>query len=236
MKNKLEHSIKVVSVISSPHKNGFSATLTRNASEAAQKEGAEIEELYLPDFDLKYCKGCMNCLTGDKCALDDDLNMLRGKLEAVDGIIISSPTYAITPNAIMMNFLQRVGIYSVYRSSLSDKYIVGISTAGAIGANKVAKTLTEITDGLFEVGYRTGYLGVKIGEGNIDKSDLTKAQKLGKKLVQDIRIQKHYRFQKLPIKLLSIIAIKPKMRKNLIENKKTSMRGVFKYLRKNGKI
>lgn len=232
----MENTIKVVSVISSPHKNGFSASLTRSASESAQKEGAEIEELYLPDFNLKYCQGCMNCLTGDKCVLDDDLNMLRGKLEAADGIIISSPTYAISPNALMMNFLQRVGIYAVYRSSLSEKYVVGISTSGAIGAKKVAKCLTEITDGLFEVGYRSGYLGAKIGEGTIDKVDLNKAQELGEKLIQDIKTQKRYRFQKLPFKVLSAIAIKPKMRKNLIENKETSMSGVYNYLKERGKI
>jgi len=232
----MENTIKVVSVISSPHKNGFSATLTRSASKSAQKEGAEIEELYLPDFNLKYCQGCMNCLTGDKCVLDDDLNILRGKLEAADGIIMSSPTYAITPNALMMNFLQRIGIYAVYRSSLSDKYVIGISTSGAIGADKVAKYLTEITDGLFEVGYRCGYLGARIGEGNIDEDDLNKAQELGKKLVQAIKTQKRYRFQKMPFKVLSAIAITPKMRKNLLKNKDTSMRGVYSYLKARGKI
>jgi multimeric flavodoxin WrbA len=233
---KVKTKVQIIGIISSPHRNGFSATLTRKALNAAKKEGANIEEIYLPDFDIQYCRGCLRCVSGDKCVLNDDLNTLRNKLEKVDGIIISSPTYGLNPNALMMNFIQRIGIYAVYRSSLAKKYIVGISTAGAIGSKKVAKSLTDITDGLFEVGYRTGNLGAKIGEGNIDEKDLNKAQELGKKLVQDIKTQKKYRFQKLWTKFLSAVAIKPTMRKNLRENKASSMQGAYNYLKKREKI
>ena len=224
--------VQIIGIISSPHRNGFSATLTRKALNAAKKEGANIEEIYLPDFDIQYCRGCLRCVSGDKCALNDDLNTLRNKLEKVEGIIISSPTYGLNPNALMMNFIQRIGIYAVYRSSLAKKYIVGISTAGAIGQKKVAKFLTNITDGLFKVGYRTGVLGAKVGDGSLNPRDIKKAESLGKKLVKDIKIQKKYRFQKLWIKFLSAVAIKPTMRKNLRENKTSSMQGAYNYLLK----
>ncbi|MHA1916067.1 MAG: flavodoxin family protein [Promethearchaeota archaeon] len=223
----------MVGVISSPHPYGNSAKLAQNVLKGAKKMGAETEEIHLPDFNLKYCKGCLSCVSGNKCVLNDDLNYLRNVLLACDGIVISSPCYGIEPNALMMNFLQRIGIYTVYRSALKDKYVVGISTAGAIGAKKVAKQLTGITDGLFGGGCRTGILGVKIGFKTVDRK-LLKAQKLGKKLVHDISCKKKYYFQNLLSKFLRKIIISKVMKKNIEKNKTGRMSGVYLYLQENG--
>jgi multimeric flavodoxin WrbA len=231
-----ENDVKIIGLISSPHKNGNSASLAREALRAAEDVEAHVKEVYLPEYDLKYCKGCMNCVSGEKCLLNDDLNTLRKQIEDSDGIIISSPTYGLMPNALMMNFLQRLGMYSTYRSSLADKYVIGISTAGGVGPKKVAKYLTNITDGLFEVGYRTGILGVKLGNGGIKNEDKNAARELGKRLVKDINEQKKYRLQKIFNKFISTIAIKPIMKKNLRRNKDDTMKGVYEYLKAKGKI
>jgi multimeric flavodoxin WrbA len=233
MISTLENKIKIVGIISSPHKYGNSAKLTQNVLMGAKEMGADIEEIYLPDFNLKYCKGCLSCVSGNACVLNDDLNYLRNILITSDGIIMSSPCYGLEPNAIMMNFLQRIGIYTVYRSALKDKYVVGISTAGAVGAKKVAKQLTGISDGLFGGGKRTGALGVKIGFKTVDRK-LVKAQKLGKKLVQDISRQKRFRFQNLMSKFISRVIISKVMKRNINENKTGRMRGVYLYLHENG--
>ncbi|MBD3195510.1 MAG: flavodoxin family protein [Candidatus Lokiarchaeota archaeon] len=232
----MKNTINIVTIISSPHRKGYSATLARKAMNAAKEEGVDVEEIYLLDYNIKYCSGCMNCVSGNKCTLGDELNLLRSKLEKAEGIIISSPTYALMPNAIMMNFIQRIGIYSAYRSSLAGKYIVGISTAGGVGSKKVAKYLTEITDGLFDLGYRSGILGVKVGHDDLKPEDLDQAADLGKKLIQDIITKRKFRFQKLFSKLLSIIVLKPIMKKNLKENGEKEMQGVYEYLKEKGKI
>ncbi|MBY9005269.1 MAG: flavodoxin family protein [Candidatus Lokiarchaeota archaeon] len=233
----MKNGINIIGLISSPHKNGSSANLTREVLNSAERKGANIEELYLPDYNIEFCKGCMNCLRENKCILKDDLNLIREKLESCHGIVISSPTYGIAPNGMMMNFIQRIGIYSVYRSSLAGKYIIGIATAGAIGAKKVAKYLTEITDGLFDLGYRTGVLGAKLGhENNMKQKDRKRAYKLGSKLIDDIKNKKKYRIQKIWNKILTAILIKPIMKKNLKKNKDTYMKGPYNYLHERGVI
>ena len=108
---KEDRDYKIIGLISSPHRNGNSATLARKVLNSAEQMGIITEELYLPDFDLEYCRGCMSCCSGPKCIINDDLNYIVEKLMECDGMVLSSPTYGLAPNALMMNFLQRAGIY-----------------------------------------------------------------------------------------------------------------------------
>ena len=180
--------MKIIGIASSPHRNGNSVTLLREALKGAREAGAETEEIYLPDYDIRYCQGCMRCLSSDRCALPDDLNRLREKLTEANGLILSSPTYGLAPNAMMKNFSDRIGMHSVYRSRLGDKYVAGIATAGAVGARKTAKMLTGIVDGFHRNGRISGILGVSIGHGDATAA-LPQARDLGRKIADDIQTQ-----------------------------------------------
>ena len=119
-------------------------------------------------------------------------------------------------------------MHSVYRSLLGDKYVVGIATAGAIGARKTAKKLTGITDGFHRNGRISGVLGVHIGHGDATAA-LPQARKLGRKVAEDIRTQKKYPFQRLFENLLNALVLKRLMRKNVLEHKEGAMKGVYEY-------
>lgn len=220
--------MKIIGIASSPHRNGNSVTLLREALKGAREAGAETEEIYLPDYDIRYCQGCMSCLSSDRCALPDDLNMLREKLTEADGLILSSPTYGLAPNAMMKNFSDRIGMHSVYRSLLGDKYVAGIATAGAVGARKTAKKLTGITDGFHRNGRISGVLGIALGHGDATAA-LPQARDLGRKIVDDIQTQRKYPFQKLLESLVRALVLKPLMRKNVLEHKTGAMKGVYEY-------
>lgn len=230
--------IDIVAITSSPHRDGNSVTLAREAIKGCMEKGAEIDEIHLPDHDIEFCKGCMSCLSGDRCILDDDLNALRKRLENADGLILSSPTHGLQPNAIWKNFFDRIGLYSVYRSSLKGKYCIGISTAGGVGAKKVAKDLPKVCDGFFGGGFRTGYMGVHLGDGNVmdHPDDLRMARALGRKLVDDIRKGRKYPFQNLTSRIVSSLVISKVMRKNLHRNRNGSMKGAYEYGRSHGNI
>jgi hypothetical protein len=129
---------------------------------------------------------------------------------------------------MMKNFSDRIGMHSVYRSLLGDKYVAGIATAGAIGAHKTAKMLTRIADGFHCNGRVSGVLGVHIGHGNAAAA-LPQARQLGRKIAEDIRTQKKYPFQRLFENLLSALVLKRLMRKNVLENKDGKMKGVYEY-------
>ena len=230
--------IKILGVISSLRFNGNSATLTRKALEGAEDNGGQIEEIYLPEYNLKYCQGCFCCLKEGECSLNDDLDLLRDKLKGADGFIVSSPTHGLEPNAVMKNFMDRIGLFSAYTSLLADKYIVSISTTGAVGAKKVAKKMTSINSGFIKTGYVSGTLGVALDWDHVKEypEHLEKAYHLGENLVTDIKNEKKYYTQKLYKKMINALFLKRTMKKNILKHKEGRMKAVYEYLDDQGKI
>ncbi|WP_371804875.1 flavodoxin family protein [Candidatus Lokiarchaeum ossiferum] len=224
--------IRVTAITSSPNRNGNSVKLARAALSVGSKENVITEEIYLPDYKLDYCHGCMSCVRKEKCVLNDDLNYIIDLIMKSDGIIMSAPTYGLLPNAMMLNFIQRAGMYNVYRSAFRGKYIIGISTAGGIGAKKTARFLSRFLDGLFASGLKIGILGVLIEHGIADKH-LKKARYLGEKMVNAIENQQTYIFQGIFKKIIGFLFLKPIMVKNLKKNKDSGMRGVYQYVKAN---
>lgn len=228
----MNQNIRITAITSSPNRHGNSVKLARAALATGSKMNAITEEIYLPDFKLDYCRGCMLCVRQEKCILKDDLNYIIDLIMKSDGIIMSAPTYGLLPNAMMLNFMQRAGMYNVYRSAFRGKYIIGISTAGGIGAKKTARYLSGFLDGLFASGLKVGALGVLIDHGTADKY-LNKARNLGKKLVNAIESQKKYPFQDLFKKIIGFLFLKRLMLKNLKKNKDFEMQGVYQYVKVN---
>lgn len=233
--NKSSSQKKIILITSSPHIQGPSTQLGRKCLDTCIQAGFEGEEIYLPQYNLNYCTGCMNCLRQQDCILHDGLNEIKEKILQADGIILSSPCYGLMPNAIMINFLQRIGLYNVYRSAFREKYCVGISTAGGVGAKKVARYLARFADGLFKDGKRVGTLGFLTEKQDFEKT-LTKVEILSHKLVNAISRKKKYPFQNIGSKILRLSVIKPVMLKNLKKNKNTTMKGVYNYLEINGVV
>ncbi len=230
--------MKVIGIISSFDSRGNTAKLVLKALEGAKDGGAETESIYLNDLQLSYCTGCMSCLKFGKCVLPDELEKLRQKLYEADGIILGSPTHALSPNAIMKNFLDRIGLFSVYSGDLEDKYIAGISTAGRMGAKSTAKMLTSLGGSFFGRCYISGVLGLAIGWDKIDNYPLgfNKAYALGKKVIHDIQSKNTYPLQNIPSRLLQILVLKKFMKKNIISHKDSMMKAVYDYHVSKGSI
>lgn len=231
--------MKIIGIISSPHYNGSSAVVARQALKGAAEAGAEAEEIYLPNYKLEYCKGCFTCMSKGRCPINDDFEGLREKLYKADGIIISSPCYGLAPNAIMKNFLDRIGMYTVYTSALGGKYVAGISTAGAVGAKAVAKSHAGLVQGgIFKRGYATGILGVHIGWDSVEKHPkyLEAAYSLGRKMVEDIKLGRKYPIQNLFNRALNALIVKKVFINNIRENKSGSMKAVYDNLAERGII
>lgn len=163
--------MQISAVIGSPQRNGNTAVLAHEALSGACEAGAElgvpveVEEMQLSEYHIEYCRGCMACMRTGRCVIPDDAMVLRDRLYASDGIILVSPSYGIQPTARMKNFMtDRIGMLTVYTSSFAGKYFVGISTAGGIGAPKVARSLAgSHVSGFFGRAYSSGSLGVHRG-------------------------------------------------------------------------
>ena len=77
----------VVGVISSARQCSNSAAMVREALKGAAEAGAVTKEVYLPEYELKYCTGCLSCMKRGKCRLQDGFNEPRDQLYEADGII-----------------------------------------------------------------------------------------------------------------------------------------------------
>jgi multimeric flavodoxin WrbA len=230
--------LKIVGIISSPSRSGNTAVLVREALQAAAECGAEVEEIFLPALKLQYCAGCYHCMSEGGCPQPDGFEEIRRKLYACDGIVIGSPTYVQKPNAMMTNFINRLGLYTPYTSSLAGKYVVGISTAEGYGASKVAKDLTGIVSGMFGFGYVTGTLGVVRGSKRIEDmpEKLQRARELGCKLVSDIERRRRYPFQLLLPRLGTALIARRFILRSILDNREGRMKAVYENLVARGVI
>jgi multimeric flavodoxin WrbA len=231
----------IVGVISSLNHDGNSATLLREALRGAAEEGASVREIFLPQYDIAFCSGCSTCMATGSCRHADDFEPLKAQLAAADGIILSSPTYAGACSAMMKRFLERIGMFERFTSSvLGGKYVVAIATGKIMGANKVAGYLAGFgRDSVLQRGYVSGTLGiilrgVKPASENPDA--LRKAHALGKKIAGDVKMKKTYPLQNLFGRMLHALFLRRFFKKAAIDYKDGPMKGVYENLRGRGLV
>jgi multimeric flavodoxin WrbA len=232
--------MKITAVLGSPHKNGNTCTLARWVLEEARAAGAVTEEIFLAEKQIEYCKGCIGqkldktCMTSGQCRIDDDVNGLRETLYQSDGIVLASPSYGMMPTARMKNFMvDRIGMFTAYTSSLGGKYFVGLSTAGGIGADKVARSLADhFLVGFHQRAYLTGTLFAHVGYGDIRSNPQweIEAKRLGRKLVEDIERKRTYPFQKLTSRMVNRVLVRKIIMNNIHKNKDGELKGVYRNL------
>jgi multimeric flavodoxin WrbA len=234
--------MKITAVLGSPHKNGNTCTLARWVLDEAERGGGKVEEIFLADKRIEFCRGCISqdlktmCMSTGKCVIHDDVSQMRDILYQSDGIVLASPAYGMLPTARMKNFLvDRIGMYTAYTSGLGNKYFLGISTAGGIGAKKVARGLADhFLTGFHQRSYLSGYLYAHMGYKHVRECPELelKARFLGKKLVNDIRRKKKYPFQKLPSRILNNLLVRKIILKNIYENRDGQLKAVYQDLKK----
>jgi len=139
---------------------------------------------------------------------------------------------------MMKNLFDRLGLFTLYTSSLAGKYVVGISTADGFGANKVATELTGIVSGMFGHGYVTGILGaMRSGKRIEDKPKaLQRARELGFKLVADIERRRRYPFQALFPRMMTVLIVRRFILRNILDNREDRMKAVYENLVARGVI
>ncbi len=232
----MKDQFTVVGVISSPRREGNTAVMVREALKGAKEEGAIVEEVFLADMEMEFCRGCLTCLKNGECCISDDFNALRGLLYNADAIILGSPTYGANVNAIMKNLMDRLGMYEAATSSLGGKYIAGISAANsAAAAKKTARTLSHFGNtGTFSRTYTSGFLGAGFSGGRQagkEQEILHKARLLGKKIACDIKEGRKYPFQSIPGRIISSMFMRPAFSKYIIENKEADTKILYSSLK-----
>ena len=99
---------RVVAVNGSPHEGfGNTSQMVAMLGENLAREGFELEEIFLSQYQIGFCTGCATCLESGSCWVRDDYNsVVRAVLEA-DAVILASPVYIFNVTAQMKTFLDR---------------------------------------------------------------------------------------------------------------------------------
>lgn len=85
--------MKVVTLITSSHRHGFTKQIVDRLTIGIKDNGGTNEVLFMDDYDIKYCTGCRACNNGDGCVLDDDFEEIMNKIRDADYFIFTAPIF-----------------------------------------------------------------------------------------------------------------------------------------------
>lgn len=185
--------MKILGIVGSPRKEGNTEIMMREALEAARQAGAETEMVLVADSDISPCDGCMTCMEGDGCVIDDDMQTLYEKIELADGIIFGTPVYFINVSAQAKAIIDRT-LVMLINGKMKGKVAAAIVTARRVGAGQVLGLLYTwfaaqrmITAG-GGIGYGREKGEVKEGPGGSPMlSALEEARSIGRNVVSMVK-------------------------------------------------
>jgi len=99
--------VKVLGIAGSPRRGGNTDILLEEALRGAAGRGAEVETVVLNDLDIAPCQHCDACFKKGVCRIKDDMQMVYGKLEEADGVVLSFPVQFLGPPAPVKAMIDR---------------------------------------------------------------------------------------------------------------------------------
>ena len=85
--------MKVLGILGSPRRDGNTEILLEETLKGAEKEGAEVDRIYLTDVAITPCTECHGCDQTGQCVILDDMQKIYPKLLESDIIVIASPIF-----------------------------------------------------------------------------------------------------------------------------------------------
>ena len=103
--------MRILGLVGSMRKGGNTNRLVQAVLDAAKKagDGVETEVVHLSDLKIGPCHACYEVCAKEpyKCVINDDLQVVFGKMKQADAIVLSSALYFIVPSRLMA-FMERL--------------------------------------------------------------------------------------------------------------------------------
>jgi len=199
--------LNIIIINGSPRKKGATSYILHSLEEKLLAyEDAKTEYFDLADLDIEMCSGCCACYKNGKCHMNDDAEMLSGKISSADGIIIGSPTYASNVSGILKAFIDRG--HFVIEQLLYGKYAISVATGENYGSNDTSKVLNKLIQysGAFLTGkiiYNTPF-NTEIADDKLNRQVGT----LSAKFYLDIKNKRNHPIQSVIHSIIFNVGIK----------------------------
>lgn len=91
-------------------RNSNTHRLVEPLLEGAREAGAETEEIFLVERDIKHCRGCFGCWvkTPGKCVITDEMSELMELFLESDYVGLGTPVYSMYMTGLLKNFMDRL--------------------------------------------------------------------------------------------------------------------------------
>jgi multimeric flavodoxin WrbA len=85
--------MNIIGFNGSPRKSGNTAWVIGKILEGATAGGADAQLFQAGETEIKPCRGCLACVSGDGCVVRDDMQEIYAALKAADTLILGAPIY-----------------------------------------------------------------------------------------------------------------------------------------------
>ncbi len=120
-------SKKVLVISTSLRHNSNSDLLAQKFAQGAQDAGHQVEIVSLRGKSLAFCTGCMACLKGPRCVIEDDANPIVAQMEAAEVICFATPVYYYEMSGQMKTLLDRANHLFTADYTFRDIYLLTAS-------------------------------------------------------------------------------------------------------------
>lgn len=184
--------MRIIGILGSPRNNGSTALLLDAVLKGAQESGAQVERINIAGMKMNGCTACGKCYITGRCIFDDEVEAVKAKMLAADGIVLASPNYLSSISAQLKMMLDRCSLY-VHCFLLEGKYGASLATAGGGMQDEVAEYQNGCLQrfGALTVG-SVAALGAGVGAVVGQDETLAKAVALGHDLTQAISEKRQY--------------------------------------------
>jgi len=121
--------VELLGIVASPRKMGNSELIVKMIAEKMPVP-SRLRLVRLVEKEIRPCKGCYRCLTGE-CPLEDDFGAVLSAILKSDAVIVAAPTYLHGPNSSLQRFLDRGLQFFKHVDALDGKPAVAVAVAGA---------------------------------------------------------------------------------------------------------
>lgn len=201
--------MKIIIINGSPRKNGLTAGILHTIEDRLTQKGAQVSFIELSELDMKPCRGCCSCYKNGGCIFKDDAEKLSDEIDAADGLVIGSPTYASNVSGILKTFIDRG--HFVIEQLLIGKYAVSVATGENYGSGDTGRVINKL------LSYSGADISAKIVQNaafNSGRFDREKAERAADRIYDDISKGSKHIFQRIIQKMIFTAGIRPFVIKN----------------------